>query len=859
MTQIKPRALRADDTLRDLHPEGHALRPETESVIGAGLAAASATAAEACFHCGDAVPAGARWGVTVEGRWRPVCCTGCETVAATILGQGLGAYYRLRAAAAAPVSPGDDLSIYDDPEVQRAFVRREGGVCEAPLVLEGIRCSACAWLNEQAVARLPGVVGVHVNYATHRMSVRWDSSRLRLSEILVAVRRIGYRASPLDPKRVDALHSRERRDALWRLFVAGFGMMQVMMYALPAYLARGGEMTADIRELMRWASFALTVPVVVYSAAPFFSGAARDLIARRLGMDVPIALGVGVAFGASVVATLAGAGEVYFDSVAMFVFLLLLGRFLELLARQRATRALQHFEGLAPEFAHRLREFPRSLEAGRVAAATLKPGDHVLVKPGETFPADGLVADGSGTVSEALLSGEAKPVLKRPGSAVIAGAANLSSPLVVKIERTGAATVLSSILRMVERAAAERPRLVELADRSASWFVLAVLAIAAAGGLFWASAEPGRALPVVVAVLVATCPCALSLATPVALTVVIAGLASRGVVIARSRAVEVLARTTDVVFDKTGTLTRGEPKLVNVVVCGGATRERCLALAAAIESASEHPVAGAIVEAARGAPALQVAQIRNAPGGGVEATVEGCRYRIGTAAFVREPLREPRAIAASDDDSLVWLADESGPLASFAVEDALREESKHAVAALQALGAKVHLLSGDGTEAVRRIAGLAGIEFTRAQAAPQEKLEYVSELQRRGRIVAMVGDGVNDAPVLGRADVSLAMGGGARLAQMRADAVLVSGDLHELPRAVERARRTLRIVRQNVAWSFAYNLTVLPLALSGLLTPWLAAIGMAGSSLLVTLNAFRLQERRRGQSTRARADRTTAA
>jgi Cu2+-exporting ATPase len=810
------------------------------------------------------VPAGARYGVTAEGRWRAVCCAGCEAVAATILGQGLGDYYRLRARAdvkPASETPGDDLTVYDDPGVQRGFVGRDGNACDALLLLEGIRCSACAWLNERAVARLPGVLEADVNYATHRMSVRWDSSRVRLSEILAAVRRIGYRASPHDPARFDALQSGERRDALWRLFVAGFGMMQVMMYALPAYLAGDGEMSADIGQLMRWASLALTLPVVAYSAAPFFSGAWRDLLARRLGMDAPVALGIAVAFGASVATTVAGSGAVYFDSISMFVFLLLLGRYFELLARQRSIRSLQHLGRLVPEFAHRLGEFPRSLEADRVPAAALNPGDRVLVKPGEIFPADGLVEEGSSLVSEALLSGEAKPVGKSSGSAVIAGAANLTSPLIVRVERIGPATVLSSILRLVERAAAEKPRLIELADRAASWFILVVLILAATAGVFWAISDPGRALPVVVAVLVATCPCALSLATPIALTVTIAELAGRGVVIARSRAIEALARATDVVFDKTGTLTSGELSLARVTVCGGVAKDRCLALAAAIESASEHPVARAILDAAPAGATLRAAEIRNNPGAGIDARVEGRRYRIGTLAFTRELASQSRSLVEEPRGSPVWLADESGLLAALSFEDALRPEAKEAVRALQALGVTVHLLSGDGEDAVRDVAAGARIGIARAQATPELKREYVIGLQKQGRVVAMVGDGINDAPVLAQADVSVAMGGGARLAQMRADAVLVSQDLRELPRAIERTRRTLGIVRQNVAWAFAYNLLALPLALAGLLTPWLAALGMAGSSLVVTMNALRLQNprRRAGEGQFVQTGKTSAA
>ncbi len=722
-------------------------------------------------------------------------------------------------------------------------MRGDGGGSEAQLLLEGIRCAACAFANEQAISRVPGVLGVEVNYAMHRANVRWDPARVRLSDILAAVKKIGYRAFPYDPARVDSLSSGGRREALWRLFVAGFGMMQVMMYAFPAYVAGEGEMTADIEQLMRWASLVLTLPVVTYSAAPFFQGAWRDLALRRLGMDVPVALGIAVAFGASVAATLAGSGEVYFDSVAMFVFLLLLGRYLGLLARLRAARSLQHLGRLVPEFAHRLVDFPRSMETKRVPAAALEAGDRALVKPGETFPADGTVEEGAGAVSEALLSGEAKPKAKCRGDEVLAGAANLSSPLVVKVERIGADTVLSSVLRLVERAAAEKPRLIELADRTAAWFVLFVLVLAAIAGIFWAAVEPGRALPVIVAVLVATCPCALSLATPVALTVALAELAARGFVVARRQSLEALARATDVVLDKTGTLTRGEPRLVAIEPLGPIPLERCLAIAAALESASEHPLGKALAAAgARAqAPPLQVSGIRNVAGAGVEARVEGRLYRIGTAAFAGLAPGTPAALRSVEEDTVVWLGDGSGPLASYRLGDELRSEAGEAVAALRALGLRVHLLSGDGERATLEIARRAGIDIVRGDADPDRKRRYAVDLQGQGRAVAMVGDGINDAPVLAQADVSVAMGGGTRIAQARADCVLLSEDLRELPRAVEYARRTLWIVRQNVAWAFAYNLIVLPLALSGLLTPWGAALGMSASSLLVVLNALRLQ------------------
>ena len=755
----------------------------------------------------------------------------------------------------------EDLSVYDDALAQRGFVRARGSERETLLLIEGIRCGACASRNEKTIAGLPGVLGVEVNFSTHRATVRWDDSKIKLSEILAAVGRIGYRASPYDRDGADRRRHQERRDSLWRLFVACFGMMQVMMYAVPAYLAADGEMTPDIEQLMRWASFVLTVPVVVYSAAPFFRGAWRDLAARRLGMDVPVAMGVAIAFGASVAATLTGGAEVYYDSVTMFVFLLLAGRYLELLARQRAAAALAHLNRLIPEFASRLAGYPDSLEASRIPVAGLKAGDHVLVKPGETFPADGIVVQGAGSASEALLTGESRPVAKKPGSGVTGGAVNLAAPLVVRISRVGEDTVLSSILRLVGRGTAEKPRLIRLADRVASHFILVVLTLALLAGLYWATIDPARAVLVVVSVLVATCPCALSLAMPVALTAVTGSLASRGVVVCKGHAVEALAGATDVVFDKTGTLTRGEPDLIEARTFAALSREQCLDIAAAMEAVSEHPIARALVNPTARAlvesdsrallnhdssalvhRAGAVREIRNVPGAGMEAVVNGRLMRLGNAAFVRELALAAAIPEEESRDTVIWLGDASGVLASFRLADSLRPEAAQLVGRLAAAGLTVHLLSGDEHAPSFELAATLGIGNVEARANPERKLEYVRALQQAGRKVVMVGDGINDSPVLAQAHVSIAMGSGTRLAQTQADVVLLEGAIGALPASIALARQTLRVIRQNVMWAFGYNLLVLPLAFAGALTPWAAAIGMSASSLIVVLNALRLQE-----------------
>ena len=784
----------------------------------------------------------------IDGAWRRFCCPGCEAIAQTIVAQGLGEYYRFREA---PIGRRADVEArfdgYDDPLFQASFVRdAPDGTREAALILDGIRCAACVWLNEQTLNRLPGVAAATVNYTSRRALVRWTPGEIALSDILAAIARIGYQAFPYDQQRLEVIHRSERRRALWRLFVAGFGMMQVMMYAVPGYIAGDGTMSADVARLLQWASFVLTLPVVGYAAGPFFAGAARDLRAGRLGMDVPVALGIAIAFAASLWATLTGTGEVYYDSIAMFVFLLLGGRYLELEARHRAAGALARLGRLAPAFAERMPRFPGSLATDRVAAGSLRPGDIVLVRPGEAIAADGTVVRGRGAVAEAILTGESEPRTKEAGDPVIGGSINLATPLVLRVDRVGSDTVLAGIVRLVERAMAERQPLAELADRYAHWFVLAVLVVAAATALAWSLADPSRALWVAVSVLVVTCPCALSLATPVALTVATGELARGGFVVSRGHAIETLARASDVVLDKTGTLTYGDLRVVAAVPLAHEPLDGCLALAAALEQASEHPVGRAIVRHAAGrAAAPRVATgVRNRPGAGVEGMIGGRRYRLGTLHFCADLAGvPPPAALGSETGSVAVLAREGGWLARFELGDRLKPDAQVLVRQLAALGKRVHLLTGDGAGAAAGVASALGITAVRAGADPVAKRAYVRELKAAGAVVAMIGDGVNDAPVLAQADVSVAMGQGADLARAKADAVLVSGELGRLGDAFGLCARTAGIVRENLGWAIAYNLAAIPAAAAGLVAPWMAGLGMAGSSLAVVLNALRLRRR----------------
>lgn len=805
-----------------------------------------------CYHCGLPIPPDSRHYVQIEGRRRRMCCVGCEAVAQSIVDNGLTSYYRHRDAmpeTQREAMPAElqELGLFDHPDFQKSFVRPVGEhEREAALILEGITCAACVWLNENHVARLPGVSAIQINYATRRARVRWDERRIKLSDILAAVQAIGYRAYPYDAERSEQVANRERRSMLWRVFVAGFGMMQVMMYAFPVYVAGEGDMSWDIEQLLRWASLLLTLPVVLYSAAPFFQRAWRDVRLRRLGMDVPVALGVGSAFAASLWATLTDGPEVYFDSVTMFVFFLLGGRYLEMLARQKAVRGVEELGKALPSFAERIAGWPQQGAGERVPTSQLVSGDIVRVRPGEVIPVDGVVVEGVGEANEALLTGESLPVAKRVGDRVTGGSINVSSPLLLRVEHVGDDTRLAAIRRLMERAASEKPRIAAVSDRVAVHFIVTLLVLATLTGIGWYMLEPDRALWVFVSVLVVACPCALSLATPTALTVATDALARMGVLVTRGHAIETLARASHFVFDKTGTLTLGRMQLDEVLALAGRDEAELLRLAAALEQGSEHPVAAGLCAAAAGQELPRAAGLQAETGQGMRGTIDGEALWIGRPDYVARAagLALPPGLEAfaSRGGTVVGLAAGSGWLGLFRLADRVRDEASMLSARLAAEGIGMSVLSGDAPAVVTRVAEGLGIADARGGLSPQGKQEAIASMQQDAQaVIAMVGDGVNDAPVLAQAHVSVAMGGGTDLARNQADIVLLNEDLASLGRGIDLARKTLRIIRQNLWWSFAYNFTSVPLAMAGLVTPWMAGIGMAASSLLVVLNAMRLQ------------------
>ncbi|MDO6461445.1 heavy metal translocating P-type ATPase [Granulosicoccaceae sp. 1_MG-2023] len=808
-----------------------------------------------CFHCGQPVPDDVHLSTDILGEPREMCCAGCQAVAEAIVGAGQEAYYRHRtgfAERADELVPDFllELQVYDNPEIQKSFVAAgEGDTREASLLLEGITCAACIWLNERHLNNLDGVLSVQINYATHRARVVWDNSRIRLSDILAAIRMIGYQAHPYDPQQQHNLLQKERKLALRRIGLAGVVGMQIMTLAVATYLGDWLGIEERWRHLFNWFALILVLPVLFYSARPFYSAALSNLRTRRLGMDVPVALGLTIAFAGSVYATVTGRGHVYYDSIAMFVFFLSTARFFEFRSREHSADVNERLTRMTPATARRLSGDQGASET--VPVAELCVGDRLLVRSGEVIPVDGVVEEGESAVDESLLTGESVPRSCGAGDELIGGSLNSGSPLTLRVTRIGEDTVLSHMIRLMERAQGEKPAVALTADRIAAWFVLGILSIATLAGLGWYWSGTGDWLAVVVSLLVVTCPCALSLATPTAITSATSALVSAGMLVTRGHALETLSRVTDVCLDKTGTLTDGELVLQQTEVRAAADAAQALQLVAAVESVSEHPLGRALVSAAEaaagGAGPRPVTQARNFPGRGVSGVVDGRRLFAGTVAFVEEQagLSVPaQDLAALEDSglSLVVLADEQAVLAYFLLGDDLRPSAAGLVSALHGGGVKTHLLTGDAASPAQRVAAAVGISDVHSRLRPEQKLAFIREREAAGAVVAMIGDGLNDSPVLAGAAVSVAMGSAAQLSKFNADVVLTSNSLDVLRRGFAQARRTAAVIRQNLSWALLYNVIAIPAAAAGFVAPWMAAIGMSLSSLLVVLNSRRLRQ-----------------
>jgi Cu2+-exporting ATPase len=796
-----------------------------------------------CDHCLLAFPEREAVRAEVGGAARVFCCTGCRGVAQLIAAEGLSGFYAGRrwdepGLAADPEQPVDAASF-------REAVRAVDGLSQLDVYVDGIRCASCVWLNERLLSRLPGVVSARVNYATHRARVRWDPAVATLEAVLGRIRAAGYEPKPYTESERQRAQDAETRDLLIRLGTAFFLATQLMIYSAALYAGYFQGMEPGMRRLMEVIALGLTLPVFLYSGAPFLRSAARGLRAGRFNMDVLIVLGSGAALAYSAY-QMARGGEVYFDTAAMIVTLVLAGRYVEARARGRASEAVARLSRLLPREA-------RVQGRGLVPLAAVAVGDLVEVVPGERVPLDGEVVEGASEVDEALLTGEARPVPKRAGAAVIGGTVNLHGAFTFRVTRVGEDTVLSGIARAVESAQAEKPRLQVLADRVTGWFVPAVLVLAAGTvALHLARGAPlHQALMTGVAVLVIACPCSLGLATPIAVLLATGEATARGLLARNGDVLERAAGVTHVVLDKTGTLTRGTPVLREVVRFEGAPdREELVRLVAAVERRSEHSLGRALVEAARALPGpeLEVVDFTAVPGRGVAGSAGGRAVLVGNRAFLAEAgiaVPEEAAHAAApfevEGDTVLHAAIGGRLAALLVVSDVLRDEAPEALRELRALGLDLAIVSGDGAATTSAVARRAGIARFLAEATPLDKQGELARLQAAGARVLMAGDGINDAPALTRADVGAAMGRGTDVTLESADAVLVRDDLRLLPALVRLGRRTTRVIRQNVFWAFFYNVVAIPLAVAGVLHPIVAAAAMAASSLFVVGNSLRVR------------------
>lgn len=711
---------------------------------------------------------------------------------------------------------------------------------DSHVVIQGMHCAACAFTVEEALMSVPGVQSAEVNAATHRAKVVWSAAQVKPSAWMAAIAKVGYGALPAADSSLRQARHEESRRALWRWLVAGFCMMQVMMYAYPAYVSREGDITPDMVFLLRWASWVLTLPVVLFACGPFFGNALRDIRARRVSMDLPVALGMVITFLLSSVATFEPEGifgaEVYYDSLTMFVFFLLTGRWLELRVRDRTAGALEALMNRLPDSVER--QLP-SGEFERVAVRRVMVGDVIRVSPSESFPVDGVILQGQTLADEALLTGESRPQARGVGDTVVAGSHNLSGIVTVRVVQVGEGTQFSQIVSLMENASLQKPRLAQLADRIAKPFLIGVLVLAALSAVYWWPTNPGHALMVAVAVLVVTCPCALSLATPAAMLAAAGNLARHGVLVRNLQALESLAEIDTVIFDKTGTLTQDGQRVTQVMTAEGVTPEYALDLAAALAKHSLHPLSRALVQAhgdASGCSVLDVQDVNEMIGQGLEGQLDG-RLRLGSATFCAP---KTKGIPDKADVCQVHLCRENAWLASWQLSEDVRADAVQTVQALKHLNLDVWLLSGDRPESAKQVAQQVGITRAFGACTPQDKLSRMQAAQSQGARVAMVGDGLNDGPVLAGAHVSMAFGNAVPLAQSKSDLVLMGGSLLVVAQSIKLARHTLRVVKQNLVWAAAYNALCVPLAVVGWLPAWLAGLGMALSSLWVVLNSLRL-------------------
>ncbi|KPZ66014.1 putative copper-importing P-type ATPase A [Pseudoalteromonas sp. P1-16-1b] len=783
-----------------------------------------------CFHCLESVPAGFNAHVIIDNTAEPMCCIGCQAVAQNIIDQGMTDYYKYRTVSAGKVEQlvPEQLAFiksYDNEDIQDEFISTHNDNSEVLLSVEGITCAACAWLIEKQLLNLKSVKRVDVNTSTNRAMIHWDKSATPLSELITSLAEIGYKAYPFQSDLEAQQKQQTAKAYIRRLGVAGLMTMQVMMFAFAMYFGMFSGMDSNFEQYFRWISLILATPVILYSALPFLSNAINGLKAKQLNMDLPVSLAIFGAYGASCYATVMEVGEVYFESICMFTFLLLLGKYLEFRARLKASEFTANLQKLLPLTARTLDEQGNE---HIIAAKKLKLNDIVLIKAGETIPADGILVKGSTSVDESMMTGEHQPVRKYIDHNVYAGTVNHDGIIEIKINKLGQNTLLNQIIRLQHNALTKRPRLVEITDKVAQWFVAVLLVFASLTAIGWYQVDPDVAFWITISVLVATCPCALSLAIPTALTCAVATLTRKGILIKQAHVLETLSKLTLFAFDKTGTLTQGKFSLDVVdILDDNYSKEQILDIAAQLESYSEHPIASAFKEF-KGQRKFDDVQLH--PGIGISAQFDNTHYAIGKSGWFDTKKTNAQATLYINKQAV----------ARFYFVDKVKADADKLINVLQAANLSCHMLTGDASDAGAKVAKKLKLDSVLASCSPKDKQVAVERWSSQGEIVAMVGDGVNDSPVFASAHLSIAMETGADISKNSADVVLLNSDLASISHLLTIAKQTRRIIKQNLALSLLYNGSILPLAAMGLVAPWMAVIGMSASSIIVICNSLRL-------------------
>lgn len=822
-----------------------------------------------CFHCGLPVTDSDPETLLIGSTHEAFCCHGCKAVCEFIINSGNADYYKHRDATARTFNDTelprliDKLKLYDNEEIQREFIRsgKNQSWKEAWLILDEIRCAACIWLNERTLRMLDGVLEVQMDYTGQQARVRWDPDKIKLSEILGAITNIGYYAHPFDPSQRESLNKEQKQRSVQRIIFALILGMAVMQSAIGGYFFadQGADGAYPLwLKISRWVNVAATFMILAYPGQLFFRNAWRDLKNRSLGMDVPVVIGLSAAWLGSLYATIRGEGEVYFESIAMFVLFLLVARYVELRSRITATALLDRSAKIVPQTVSLI----DGHDIKQVAAIELKTGDRIQVSPGEALAVDGCLCSTSSSFDESLLTGESLPVTYTRGDRVLGGSINVEQVIEVEVLSGKTDSMLSEISQLTQKSVSYRPHYVDLAEKVASTFVAAILLISALTYLFWQVLEPSLALGHMIAVLIVTCPCALALAAPVALSLGAAGLSQLHVLPVRMSSVEKLSHVDTVVFDKTGTLTAGTPILEKILLVGDLAEASCLKIAASMEFGSQHPFSKAVTDAAEkaGVAHAQVehSELKQFPGQGVEAYIakddDVQRWRLGNEVFSRpENFLIPEDVQQFIDarrekgQSILFLSNETSVLAVFSITDPFRKNIRQFLLQLDSFAINnTIILSGDNQHSVDAVARQLGVSEAHGELLPHEKLQWLQQYQQErstsGGRVMMFGDGINDAPTLAAADISLTFSDATDLAKNNSDLIVLAKGYEQLGSAFRLMIKTRKIILQNLGWAIAYNILVVPAAAMGFVAPWMAAIGMSLSSLLVVLNSLRIKK-----------------